>query len=129
MIRCVHLWTDGSGNSRYAEGVLEFGPGPHGDLTTPKLPATSVSFEETKSGGSLDWHTAPARQFVITLSGTLEFRTRGGETFVLHPGEILFAEDTAGGGHEWKLIDDQPWRRIYVVLAPGVSVPFKAEKT
>ena len=48
---------------------------------------------------------------------------------VLHPGEILFAEDTAGGGHEWKLIDDDPWRRIYVVLAPGVSVPFKAEKT
>jgi quercetin dioxygenase-like cupin family protein len=128
MIRCVHLWTDDSGNSRHAEGFLEFGNGPHGDAATPKLPSTSVSFEETKSGGSLDWHTAPARQFVITLSGTLEFRTRGGETFVLHPGEILFAEDTAGGGHEWKLIDDQPWRRLYVILAPGVSVPFKAEK-
>ena len=67
MIRCVHLWTDGSGNSRYAEGVLEFGPGPHGDLTTPKLPSTSVSFEETKRGGSLDWHTAPARQLIKAL--------------------------------------------------------------
>jgi len=126
MIRCVHLWTNASAVSCYEEGVLDFGAGPHGDVATAKLGATSVSFEETKRGGSLDWHTAPARQFVITLSGTLEFRTRAGATFILRPGEILFAEDTAGGGHAWRLIDDDPWRRIYVVLGPGVQVPFKA---
>ena len=56
------------------------------------------------------------RQLVITLSGTLDFQTRDGEHFTLRPGDILLAEDTAGGGHSWKLIDDQPWRRVYVVL-------------
>jgi hypothetical protein len=30
---------------------------------------------------------------VITLSGTLEFTTRDGETFVLRPGEVLLAAD------------------------------------
>jgi uncharacterized cupin superfamily protein len=125
MIRCVHLWADESGASCFEEGHLEFGPGPHGDAATGKLPVYTASFEETASGGSLDWHTAPARQFVVTLSGTLEFRTRNGAHFVLRPGEILFAEDTAGGGHSWTLIDDAPWRRMYVVLDPGTIVPFK----
>jgi len=126
MIRCVHLWTDKDGNSQYEEGVLDVGAGPHGDVATGKLPVKVASFEETAPGGSLDWHTAPARQFVVTLSGTLQFRTRNGEEFILRPGEILFAEDTAGGGHSWKLIDRDPWRRLYVVLDRDTAVPFKA---
>jgi len=40
----------------------------------------------------------------------------------------LLAEDTAGGGHRWKLIDNQPWRRAYVVLAAGAAVPFRPSK-
>jgi quercetin dioxygenase-like cupin family protein len=57
------------------------------------------------------------------LSGTLDFQTRKGEHFLLHPGDILLAEDTAGTGHSWKLVDDQPWCRAYVILGPGVEAP------
>ncbi|GGC45009.1 hypothetical protein [Chelatococcus reniformis] len=55
------------------------------------------------------------------MSGTLEFTTRDGETFVLAPGDVLLAEDTSGSGHRWRLIDEAPWRRLYVELdaAPG----------
>jgi hypothetical protein len=52
----------------------------------------------------------------ITLSGTLEFTTRDGESFVLRPGDVLLAADTTGTGHRWRLIDDQPWRRVYVEI-------------
>jgi hypothetical protein len=52
------------------------------------------------------------------LSGTLEFTTRDGESFVLRPGTVLLASDTTGTGHRWRLIDDQPWRRLYVELLP-----------
>ena len=68
------------------------------------------------------------RQLVITLSGTLDFQTRGGQNFTIRPGDILLAEDTAGGGHTWKLVDDQPWRRVYVVLGHNQPVPFKPAK-
>jgi quercetin dioxygenase-like cupin family protein len=71
------------------------------------------------------WHTAPVRQLVVTLSGTLDFEIRGGQHFQLAPGDILLAEDTVGGGHSWKLVDEQPWRRVYIVLAPDAPVPFK----
>ena len=50
------------------------------------------------------------------------------EETLLKPGDILLAEDTAGGGHTWKLVDDQPWRRVYVVLGRDVPVPFKRAK-
>jgi hypothetical protein len=64
---------------------------------------------------------------VITLSGTLDFLTRDGHHFLLHPGNILLAEDTAGSGHSWRLTDDSSWRRAYVILRPGADVPFRAK--
>jgi quercetin dioxygenase-like cupin family protein len=129
MIRCVRLWTGDDDNSHFEEGSLPLEEGARGDLLSGKFGVTTISFQETASGGTFAWHTAPARQFVITLSGMLDFETRAGEHFMLHPGDILFAEDTAGGGHRWKLTDNQPWRRVYVILAPGVTVPFQPKET
>ena len=88
------------------------------------MAATHVTLEETAGGGSLAWHTAPVRQLVVTLSGTMIFTTRDGEQFTLRPGDVLLAEDTAGTGHRWRLEGSEPWRRMYVVLAPGAEVPF-----
>ena len=81
---------------------------------------------ETPAHSSLDWHDAPQAQYVITLSGTLEFTTRNGERFTLRPGDVLIAQDDIGTGHRWRLIDDQPWRRAYVAIAPGSEPPFVA---
>jgi quercetin dioxygenase-like cupin family protein len=126
MIRCVRLWTGDAQNTRFEEGHIDLALGQGGDLLTHPLAAATISFRETAPGGVLDWHAAPARQLVITLSGTLRFETRGGETFVLRAGDVLLAEDTVGSGHRWSLVDDQPWRRAYVVLQPGAAVPFVA---
>jgi quercetin dioxygenase-like cupin family protein len=128
MIRCVRLWTGDDKNSHFEEGVIELKPGQRGDWLSDKLAVASVSFQETASGGAFAWHTAPVRQLVITLSGTLDFQTRDGEHFLLHPGNILLAEDTVGSGHSWKLTDDSSWRRAYVVLQPGAAVPFLAKR-
>jgi quercetin dioxygenase-like cupin family protein len=88
----------------------------------------SIYFKESPPHSALDWHDAPERQYVITLSGTLEFTTRDGETFVLHPGDVLLAADRVGSGHKWRLIDDQPWRRAYVVLKPDATDAFVSAK-
>lgn len=107
MIRCVHLVTGADGRSH-----VEYITIPLGAVQE----ATAIHFQESPAGSALDWHTAPYVQYVITLSGTLEFTTRNGETFVLRPGEVLLAADTTGTGHRWRLVDDQPWRRLYVEL-------------
>ena len=100
MIRCVRIWTGEDQNSHVEEGWIDLKPGAHGDLAG------------RRRGGDLTWRT-------------LDFSTRGGQHFVLAPGDILLAEDTTGGGHTWRLVDDQPWRRLYVVLGKDAPVPFK----
>ncbi|WP_454620748.1 hypothetical protein [Bradyrhizobium cenepequi] len=127
MIRCVRLWTGDDNNSHFEEGMIEFEPGQRGDWLSSKVDVLTIAFQETASGGAFAWHNAPIRQLVITLSGTLDFQTRDGEHFLLHPGDILLAEDTVGSGHSWKLTDDSSWRRAYVVLRPGTPVPFRAQ--
>jgi AraC-like ligand binding domain len=128
MIRCVRIWTGDDGNSHFEEGVIELEPGKRGDVLSGRMATTTISFEETASGGTFAWHDAPNRQLVITLSGTLDFQTREGEHFVIRPGDILLAEDTTGSGHSWRLTDNQPWRRAYAILQPGTAVPFRVSK-
>jgi hypothetical protein len=125
MIRCVRIWTGDDGNSLFEEGTIDFFGGERGDFLSDKVVSSSISFRETKSGGTFAPHDASTRQFVITLAGTLEFKTATQETFTIHPGDILLAEDTTGTGHSWRLVDDNPWRRAYVILPQDVAVPFR----
>ena len=124
MFRCVRIWTDAAGQSAFEEGSLSLTGGHEGDAIGQAMAAVSVSFRETKPEDALAWHVAPTRQFVLTLGGTLEFETRAGETFTIHPGDLLLAEDTAGGGHRWRIVGDKPWRRAYVVLPAGLETGF-----
>jgi len=47
-----------------------------------------------------------------------------GETFTIHPGDVLLAEDHAGSGRRWRLVDDEPWKRAYVVFKTGADTQF-----
>ena len=129
MIRCVRIWTGKDGDSLFEEGSIDLQSGARGDVLSGKVPASSISFRETKSGGDFAPHDAPTRQFVVTLTGTLEFKTASGATFVIRPGDILLAEDTTGTGHSWRLLDDQPWRRAYVIVVADTPVPFVKAST
>lgn len=124
MIRCVRIWTGPEGNSLFEEGHIVLPHGERGDLLSGFLDACSVSFRETRNGGAFAAHRAPTLQLVLTLSGTLEFQTASGKMFIIRPGDVLLADDTTGSGHSWRLIDDQPWRRAYVVVGREVMALF-----
>ena len=102
MIRCIRLWTGADNNSYFEEGVIDL------NLKNDRGDVLSSVF--------------------TTLSGTLDFVTRNNEHFTINPGDILLAEDTTGTGHSWKLIGSAPWKRAYIILAPGAAVAFKANK-
>lgn len=127
MIRCVRMWTGEDGNSHFEEGSLMMKPGEREDEIGAPIPVMSLSFRETEEGGAFAWHTDPVPRFVITLSGTLEFTVASGDSFIIRPGDILLAEDNLGSGHRWRLIDQSPWRRAYVVFDPGADLTFRAQ--
>ncbi len=74
MIRCVRIWTAEDGNSSFEEGHIDLSGGARGDILSSIVSSSSISFRETKAGGTFEWHDAPTRQFVLTLSGTLVYR-------------------------------------------------------
>jgi quercetin dioxygenase-like cupin family protein len=117
-IRAFMLYTGPDQATHVREGTID---------EKDRTDVIAIHFKETPAHSSEDWHHSPESQYVITLSGTLEFTTRHGETFVLRPGDVLLSEDTVGTGHKWRLIDDQPWRRAYVVLKPGAKDSFVAK--
>ena len=129
MIRCVRLFSGGDGQSHVQVGVIAMSrSGEAGQSALSELiPAQAISFEETPATSSLQWHTAPHRQFVITIGGRLDFVTRDSEQFRLDPQTVLLAEDTVGGGHRWSIVGDDPWKRVYVRLSADAAVPFTAE--
>jgi len=127
VIRCVRLFTGADEQSHVQIGRIDLSPGRNDDLVSAAMESTTVTAEETASGGTLAWHTAPVRQLVVTLAGTLVFTTRDGEEFTLAPGDVLLAEDAVGSGHQWRLVGQDPWRRLYIVLADGAEVPFVAD--
>jgi hypothetical protein len=78
------------------------------------VPATGVIFRETSPGGVLDFHPAPRRQFVITLSGVGEIECGDGTRRRFGPGDIMLAEDTTGQGHITREIEAR--RGIFIPL-------------
>jgi quercetin dioxygenase-like cupin family protein len=118
VISAYRLFTGPDGDSHFERGRIEAGA---------LVDALSIEFKETAAHSTFDWHNDPVPQYVITLAGVLEFTTRGGETFTLHPGDVLVAEDHTGSGHKWRLVDDAPWKRAYVIFKTGVSTQFVPE--
>lgn len=115
MIEAYKLYTGDDGRSHVIRGRI---------ANNEIFATEAIRFEESAPHSSLDWHTAPTTQYVITLSGTLEFTVHGSETFIVRPGDVIVAVDTTGSGHKWRLLDDQPWRRIYVTFKNDAKTAF-----
>ncbi len=92
-------------------GTKEHG---HGTFVSDLIECHSIRLAETQPGGSYDWHPAPRKQFVITLTGTVEFIFGHGDVLVVKPGDVFLANDLEGKGHKWRILGDEPWRRLYV---------------
>jgi len=121
MIKAYLLYTGDDGNSYFTKGSISEGK---------MIDADHMLFKETAAHSSFDWHQDPIPRYVITLSGVLEFTTKTGGSFTIYPGDVLLATDNSGTGHKWRLINDEPWRRLYVVFKENAEtyfIPDKAE--
>ena len=68
------------------------------------------------------WHTGPARQFVITLTGNSEVEVSGGVHVLAGPGHINLIEDTTGKGHVTRNFGPEDRIALTIPLADGVVI-------
>lgn len=54
------------------------------------------------------WHTAPRRQFVIVLQGTMEVEVHSGAKETFAAGSVLLADDLSGRGHLTRSVGPDP---------------------
>src|SRR5580658_3439974 len=116
MIKAYRLYSGPDGHSHVVRGHI---------INHEVIETGSIHFEESPPHSSLDWHTAPTVQYVITLAGVLEFVMHGNKSFTIVPGDVLIAMDTTGSGHKWRLTNDEPWRRAYVTFDEAEKLNFQ----
>jgi hypothetical protein len=81
-------------------------------------PRTTAATDPNASG----WHTGPARQFVITLSGSSEVEVSGGVHVAASPGHINLIEDTTGKGHITRNFGPEDRIALTIPLADDVVI-------
>jgi quercetin dioxygenase-like cupin family protein len=78
------------------------------------LKASGVRFATRGAGTSDDWHTAPQRQYLITLKGHAEIEIGGGKIVHATTGSVLLIDDTTGKGHRAKVTNESEWHVMFV---------------
>jgi quercetin dioxygenase-like cupin family protein len=109
----VRIYTGEDGESHFEELKVPLGP----VGKTPFQAATGITFYQGQPGDFHDWHNAPRRQYVITLSGQAEFTIGDGTAMRLDPGDVLLAEDLTGRGHTTRVVGSEPRISTAIPLA------------
>ena len=122
-VKITRIYTGSDGKTKVEEFEVPLKPQGQGTELSAIVPARSVQFRRTNKDYNLDWHPAPTRQFVVTLSGESEIELEGGKKIRLGPGNILLAEDTTGQGHISRAVGTGERISLFIPLADGATVP------
>jgi hypothetical protein len=88
----------------------------------PPTPGAAPGNTAATRSDAPEWHTGPARQFVITLSGRSEVEVSGGVHVTAEPGHINLIEDTTGKGHITRNFGPGDRIALTIPLADGVVI-------
>lgn len=65
--------------------------------------AEGISFMK-REVGTIDFHPAPRRQYMLYLTARVEIGFGDGSSVIMEPGDALLAEDTTGHGHTSRVL-------------------------
>jgi hypothetical protein len=103
------LYTGADGKSHFED--LNQNQGSHYFLDT--ITTKAMVFKNDDNRDILGWHTAPRRQWCITLAGSVDIGIGDGTVKTFQPGDVFLAEDVTGQGHTARPKD---WVRAFIHL-------------
>lgn len=98
-ITVTRIYTGADGQTHAEQIDVKLAPGGGSGELSEMIKVTGLQFRRQAPKYFQDWHPAPRRQYVITLSGQGEIELTGGKKITMGPGHILLAEDVTGKGH------------------------------
>jgi hypothetical protein len=110
----ARLYTGDDGKSHFEDLDPKFDPSSGAAAGIFPESASGITYRSQASGTFIDFHTAPRRQWLITLSGTVEIVTEDGTTRRFGTGDAMLAEDTTGRGHTTRIVSSEP--RVTIVI-------------
>jgi hypothetical protein len=112
----TRLFTGQDGQTHAEEIDVKFSPAGGNDVY--KLTANAgAEIHRAPPGRVADWHTAPRRQYVVTISGHGEIELMGGKKVEVGPGSIELAEDLTGKGHITRTVGTEDRVTIQIPLS------------
>ena len=122
-VKVTRLYTGADGKTKVEEYEIPLKTQGRGTELSQTVAVKSLQFRRTNKDYDLDWHAAPNRQYVVTLSGESEIELDGGRKLRLGPGHILLAEDTTGQGHISRAVGSKDRLSLFITLAGGAIPP------
>ena len=119
-MKVTHIYTGEDKRSHFEDLDIPLERAAYGSESR-LIPSSGVIFRENRVGDALDFHTAPRRQFVITIRGVGEIECGDGSRRRFGAGDIMLADDTTGQGHITREIEG-PRRAIFIPLPPDLDV-------
>jgi len=120
-VKATRLFTGPDGQTHAEEIEMKLSPsGTSGELS-PTINVNGLQFRRTAPNYFVDWHTAPRRQYVVTLSGKGEIELAGGQKIPLGHGHILLAEDVTGKGHISRGVGSEDRISLFITLDPAAK--------
>ena len=114
-MRITRIYTGDDGESHFEEIEVAFALDVGRGVRTPLLDAAQISLHESTAAFETDYHPAPHRQWVITVSGSAEIECGDGSKRTFGVGDVFFADDTTGRGHIARTVE-VPRRSIVVPM-------------
>jgi quercetin dioxygenase-like cupin family protein len=106
-VKMTRLYTGPDGQTHAEEIEVKFAPTASGNDVFKLMANSGATLNRAPPGRVADWHTAPRRQYVITLSGHGQVELIDGTKIDLGPGSIDLAEDLTGKGHITRTIGNE----------------------
>ena len=94
-MKFVRLYSGPDGQSHFEDLDMKKGS----PLFSKMFSVDGVIFKNDPPGESIEWHTAPRRRYLITLSGSVDVRIGDGSVKTFGPGDVFLGEDLTGQGH------------------------------
>lgn len=114
-IEYLRIYSDPDGSSHFEIKKIDmelkdFAPPAPPLMASPAEAADKSLFLELSPEWYGDWHPTPVRQWMILLTGELEFEVGDGRKSIQKAGDIVLLDDTSGVGHQTKVVGKESVR-------------------